>query len=1807
MAGGTESLSVTIKAALDASPKAIRDLNTQLGKLSGKLSALQIKISVDPKQLSGAIEKINKELEKLRQQTGAVSEEAGSASGALAKMGEAFKEAIFKFPAGAFFTGMAFFIREGVRYTNELNVMLTEISVLTGKSQAEVAELGRAYNQLAKELNVTTKQIAEAAVEFTRQGLSQSEVISRVQTATQFAKVANVDFKSSAELLTVAVDEMGVGMNRAADVFIRMGQASGIGADEIGRGYGKVAKSSSELGLQFEKVASWIAAVSSSTNEGAEAIGQSMDAVFSRIGSIRDIGYDKEDGTRLYDVAKAFGSVGIALEDAYGFRDFGQILDELGVKWGNLSHAQQIYVSKTIAGAGQQSQFMDMMDSYGQSIPLYQQSLQAAGTTQETYNLYLQGTQAHIDRLRASMEGLWGNVFESEAIRTVIDALGAFIDMVSKTIDTFGLAPVVITAAGALALFNTAIRTTIVSMAGGALTAGIGTAVSALSGLRSATLAARIEITALQATVSLGLSLAIAAVTAVIMKMTEAKQAEREESAKVLSQYTEKIAKTEGEIDALKKLSTEYETLTSKTNKSAEDLNRLHEIEKELVATHQLAATGIDSYGAAYTRNTAAVRERITQLEQQKKLEDEILKNKVLGNDTQRLKTTQDNYKSINNSVVEITRFQNSADQIKAQIENKNNNRPIEKVTLSNGMQTRDIEYMERLLEIYYGTIAHYQQKITEEQENITESNALLLQTLRNDIESNGSALSEQSKSVLSEYARALTLSGVEAQSAMSEISNKIAEFGGNDGFDQKVRQFHELRQKVAEDPDADSIEKLKEIGPYMQEMMNKLASQNLLSKEGKKAISEFSDQFVSYFQVTDVAASRTDILTAANHKMLNGYSALSKKTAPLIQMLQDVADGKQLNADAVLELALQEEGLLDAITIENGQLSINKEAVAALRDEKVDAFLKISKAQQAQIALQEQLLVKELEGYGLQIDGVTDLADAKAKLLQIDTLISSEAAIGGPDFPMILERLEKMKSEITDVAQAKEASNKLIQLAEGLKGGAPRKTKNEPRADTQAVLYKPADYTREEIHNINQISSSRDPVIKLLEQQVKAAEAAEDYNQSLDTTKKLLDERLKKLTDIDQANRDLSAMATTLRENHSEWAAEFAKENDQGEWIGFDAWFNADASEAEAYVEALKKIESDIVAVQRDGVNLTKQETDTIKALESKMSTYKAVFGQLQMIKQAWQQNEEAAQSYKDTAEQTAQSLVDTEFQLATASIQVRKQKGQLSIKEELAAWKEVARQFMDDETELQAIRNANAKKRKEAEKEIAAVAEQYRQNEFSHSERWISEETTRMTLAGKSEIEIAKMVLDARLRMADEQWTKERELTQLSESEQLAADKNVYEARKKYAELQRNMANEIIEVYKKAYEAQRDAELKSLQQSMDAEEERHRNKIKHIEQEYNAFEQAVNAQLKLLDRQSASEDFEKSLSGKQKETQQLRGQINQLALDDSIEAKAKREQLERELAAKLEEIEAFKQERTKTLMRNDLQDRLDAKKTEVDAAKEAEDNKYAEVKASLDQLKTIREEYWANMINNDAKWTEIQNSVIAGQFDQIEKDFEAFKTSTTQISSVIGQALSNDLIAKIEQARQAYASLKNMNGGQQPATSGTIPSHEKESEESQTIAQMKQNSEEWHKTSDAYMQYLLHEKNKEELAGKLGPNVTYQNGTWYRNNLPLFHQGGEAGAPGTSFSRWLNLKSDEIAAVLRKGELVLNNPVQNIAEMMRRFIPNISSRSLAVGPGNVVKTYHLNFNIEKITGDENGGRTVFQSVLNGLHKLGD
>lgn len=490
---------------------------------------------------------------------------------------------------------------EAIKYVSEYYDKMNEIRVVTGKTQQQADQLGDSLRKMASEYSVSSTEMAEGAVTFYRQGLSDSEVEDRLRTVTQFAKTANLSFAETSEIVTAVVNsyrnyvdaagEVGISSEKVADIFTTLGNNAGTSATELGKAAQVVAAYGSSVGLSLEKLSVYIATLSESTRLAPETIGRSLQSIMSRMQNLKLKGYtDSEDGdnTSLNDVAKALNTINVSLMDSAGnWRNIDDVFDDIAAKWNTMTDKQQAFISTTIAGTRQKNYFTALMQDMAgaqRSAELYELALNSAGSTSKAFATWTESVAAAQNRLQIALQntysalsGEWikdvynfgaslveGFNAAAEASNGLNVKLGILIPsliQILKLINGGGIGNIGATIAKAFSEHPIIL-----------FTIAVGGAIAALSALINVANPKNIDISGLMDDASKAVD-----------RATDSVKSFNDEQAKIMSTN-----------DQLESLRQEYIDLSTKTSQTADDQKRLLEIYDEI---EKLAPGLIDSIG----------------------------------------------------------------------------------------------------------------------------------------------------------------------------------------------------------------------------------------------------------------------------------------------------------------------------------------------------------------------------------------------------------------------------------------------------------------------------------------------------------------------------------------------------------------------------------------------------------------------------------------------------------------------------------------------------------------------------------------------------------------------------------------------------------------------------------------------------------------------------------------------------------------------------------------------------------------------------------------------------------------------------------------------------------------------------------------------------------------------------------------------------------------------------------------------------------------------------------------------------------
>lgn len=334
------------------------------------------------------------------------------------------------------FTGS---VQQAYGYVKNLDGSLNDIRIVTNKSADEMAKFAVQANKAAKELGASTTSYTDASLIYYQQGLTDAEVAARAEVTLKAANVTGQSADAVSEQLTAVWNGYKVSAEEAElyiDKLAAVAATTASDLEELSVGMSKVASAASVMGVDVDQLNAQLATIVSVTRQAPESVGTALKTIYARMGDI-EAGLDGE--TSLSNYTEKMAEMGYDVLDTNGkLRDMGEVIEEIGNNWKNMSREQQISLSQTVAGTRQYNNLLALFDNWGMYTKALETSGDAAGKLQEQQDIYMDRTVAHLQQLRTATEDLYDSLFETKSFNNLLDGITGAVDLLGNFADAIG-------------------------------------------------------------------------------------------------------------------------------------------------------------------------------------------------------------------------------------------------------------------------------------------------------------------------------------------------------------------------------------------------------------------------------------------------------------------------------------------------------------------------------------------------------------------------------------------------------------------------------------------------------------------------------------------------------------------------------------------------------------------------------------------------------------------------------------------------------------------------------------------------------------------------------------------------------------------------------------------------------------------------------------------------------------------------------------------------------------------------------------------------------------------------------------------------------------------------------------------------------------------------------------------------------------------------------------------------------------------------------------------------------------------------
>ena len=316
-------------------------------------------------------------------------------------------------------------IQSVIGETISLNDSMTQIRLVTQDSAENTKALMSDYSEIAKQLGTTTSAVADSAVEWLRQGNTVEETSELVKASTTLSVIGAMDASDATTALTASLNGYNMEAKDAmkiVDQLTTLDLKYATSSGDIANALSRVASSASAAGVPLERMEAIITVTADQTQQAAETIGRAWNSVIQRINKI-SAGKDVSDtGKSLNDVDKALKKVGISLRDDNGIiKSSSDILDEVAAKWETWNRNEQSQIATAIAGTNQANIFRATMNDYKEVLEATTIAENASGSATERMSIYTESLTGKINTFKTAWTELVNDLNLDSLIGTVVD------------------------------------------------------------------------------------------------------------------------------------------------------------------------------------------------------------------------------------------------------------------------------------------------------------------------------------------------------------------------------------------------------------------------------------------------------------------------------------------------------------------------------------------------------------------------------------------------------------------------------------------------------------------------------------------------------------------------------------------------------------------------------------------------------------------------------------------------------------------------------------------------------------------------------------------------------------------------------------------------------------------------------------------------------------------------------------------------------------------------------------------------------------------------------------------------------------------------------------------------------------------------------------------------------------------------------------------------------------------------------------------------------------------------------------------
>jgi TP901 family phage tail tape measure protein len=367
-----------------------------------------------------------KQISSLSQPLGRITGQADQ----FTKSMEAANARVFAFGASVgIINSVSQALKSVVQNTIEVESSLASINTALNESGAGLQKFGDGLFNIAKNTSQTFKDVANGALELSRQGLGAEEVLKRLSDALILTRLSGLSSEDAVSGLTAAFNsfkETGITTAQILNKLVAVSQEYAVSERDLIEGIKRSGSTAKQAGVSFDELAGLITAVQEKTSRGGAVIGQSFKTIFAGLQNTSTISYLKD--------------IGIQVTDLQGkLLPASKLLENLAAQFESFSALDQSDISQKLGGIYQLNNLLAAVQDLSSAQSVYRKAIEvSAKVSDEAYkkNAALNQTlEAIINKTLISAQQLGATLGElgvTDNLKNILNFFGGLLDSVQN-------------------------------------------------------------------------------------------------------------------------------------------------------------------------------------------------------------------------------------------------------------------------------------------------------------------------------------------------------------------------------------------------------------------------------------------------------------------------------------------------------------------------------------------------------------------------------------------------------------------------------------------------------------------------------------------------------------------------------------------------------------------------------------------------------------------------------------------------------------------------------------------------------------------------------------------------------------------------------------------------------------------------------------------------------------------------------------------------------------------------------------------------------------------------------------------------------------------------------------------------------------------------------------------------------------------------------------------------------------------------------------------------------------------------------